>query len=85
MIFARKVERYLDQGGMGACHLRRPEIADLVARRIEFFTINAILLREWVVMPNHVHVMVWPIPNYLVGDLVKSWKQFVSSCAQNAC
>jgi REP element-mobilizing transposase RayT len=75
--FVRQVERFLDQGA-GACHLRRPEIADLVAGALKFFHEQRYLLREWVVMPNHVHVLFWPLPNHLVGDIVKSWKQFTS-------
>ncbi len=79
--FRRKVERYLDRGA-GACHLRRPEIAALVAGALEFFHEERYVLREWVVMPNHVHVLFWPVPNYLVGDIVKSWKQFTSMRAK---
>ena len=79
--FLRKVERYLDQGA-GACHLRRPEIAGLVCGALKFFHEQRYLLREWVVMPNHVHVLFWPIPNHLVGDIVKSWKQFTSKRAK---
>lgn len=75
--FHRQVERYLDQGA-GACHLRRPEIAGLVAGALRFFHEQRYLLREWVVMPNHVHVLVWPMPGFLVGEIVKSWKQFTS-------
>ncbi len=75
--FRRKVERQLDQGA-GACHLRRPEIAGLVAGALQFFHEKRYRLREWVVMPNHVHVLFWPMPNYLVGEVVKSWKQFTS-------
>jgi REP element-mobilizing transposase RayT len=75
--FRRQVERYLDQGA-GACHLRRTEIADLVAGALQFFHEQRYLLREWVVMPNHVHVLLWPMPHHLVGEIVKSWKQFTS-------
>jgi REP element-mobilizing transposase RayT len=75
--FRRAVERYLDQGA-GACHLRRPEMADLVAGAVTYFHEQRYLLREWVVMPNHVHVLLWPMPNHLLGDIVKSWKQFTS-------
>ncbi|MBI5684198.1 MAG: transposase [Verrucomicrobia bacterium] len=75
--FRRKVERYMDQGA-GACHLRRPDIAELVAGALKFFHEQRYLLREWVVMPNHVHVLFWPMPNYLVGHTAKSWKQFTS-------
>jgi type I restriction enzyme R subunit/putative DNA methylase len=40
------------------------------------------LLHEWVVMPNHVHALVWPMPNFLLSDIVKSWKQFTSRRAK---
>jgi len=75
--FLRKVERYLDLGA-GACHLRRPEIASLVAGALQFFHEERYVLREWIVMPNHIHVLFRPIQNYLVGEVVKSWKQFTS-------
>jgi REP element-mobilizing transposase RayT len=75
--FCRKVERYLDKGA-GACHLRRPDIARLVAGALNYFHGQRYLLREWVVMPNHVHALLWPMPNYLLGGIVKSWKQFTS-------
>lgn len=75
--FYRQVERHLDQGA-GACHLRRTEIATLVAGALAFFHGQRYLLREWVVMPNHVHALLWPMPNHLVGEIVKSWKQFTS-------
>jgi REP element-mobilizing transposase RayT len=75
--YLRKVERYLDTGA-GACHLRRADIAELVSRAVKFFNEQRYVLQEWVVMPNHVHVLFWPMPNYVVGELVKSWKQFSS-------
>jgi REP element-mobilizing transposase RayT len=75
--FRRQVERYLDQGA-GVCHLARPEIAELVAGALMFFHENRYLLREWIVMPNHVHALFWPMPNHLLGDIVKSWKQFTA-------
>ena len=75
--FRRQVERYLDQGA-GECHLRRPEVAELLTEALQFFHERRYVLREWVVMPNHVHVLFWPMPNHLVGEIVKSWKQFTS-------
>ncbi len=81
--FRRQVERYLDQGA-GACHLRRPDIADLAAATLKHFHEQRYLLHEWVVMPNHVHVLIWPMPNHLVSDILKSWKQFISRRAKKA-
>jgi REP element-mobilizing transposase RayT len=79
--FNRRVERYLDRG-VGACHLRQPDIAELVAGAMQHFHETRYLLREWVVMPNHVHAIVWPMPNHLLGDILKSWKQFSSRRAK---
>jgi len=67
---ARKIERYLDQGA-GACYLRRPDIADLVANAMRHFHGSRYVLHEWVVMPNH-----------LLSDILKSWKQFTSRRAK---
>jgi cytochrome c-type biogenesis protein CcmH/NrfF len=77
--FRRKIERYLDRG-MGT--LRRPEIADLVANTVKHFHESRYMLHEWVLMPNHVHVIVWPMPNHLLSNILKSWKQFTSRRAK---
>lgn len=79
--FSRAVERYLDQGA-GACHLLRKDIAELVADALRHFHSSRYLLHEWVIMPNHVHAIVWPMPNFLLGDILKSWKQFTSRRAR---
>ena len=79
--FRRRVERYLDKGH-GACHLRRPDVAELVARAIRHFEGQRYLLSGWVIMPNHVHVVLWPMPNYLLSDILKSWKQFTARRAK---
>ena len=73
--YRRQVERYLDKG-VGACYLDRPEIAELVANALRYFEGQRYHLTDWVVMPNHVHAVVWPMPNELLGDIVKSWKGY---------
>ena len=77
----RQIERYLDKG-RGACHLARPDIAVLVRDTLGHFQGGRYLLQEWVVMPNHVHAILWPMPNYLLSDILKSWKQFISRRAK---
>jgi REP element-mobilizing transposase RayT len=75
--YFRKVERYLDKGA-GECVLRRPDIAELTMGAVRFFENQRYRLDAWIIMPNHVHVVFWPMPNQVVSDLVKSWKQFVA-------
>jgi REP element-mobilizing transposase RayT len=77
----RQIERYLDRGA-GACYLRQPAIAVLVSDALRHFHERRYLLLEWVVMPNHVHAIVWPMPNHVLSDILKSWKQFTSRRAK---
>src|SRR5206468_374265 len=79
--FDRQIQRYLDRGA-GACHLRRPDIADLVISAMRHFHETRYLLHEWVVMPNHIHAVLWPMPNCVLSDILKSWKQFTSRRAK---
>ena len=68
-----RLEAYLDRGH-GECWLRRPEIARLVADALRFFDGQRYHLEAWVVMPNHVHVIVevWQTP---LAGLLHSWKR----------
>jgi REP element-mobilizing transposase RayT len=75
--FRRKVERYLDRG-IGKCHLRCPDVAGLVADALRYFDNDRYVLDDWTVMPNHVHVIVWPMPNQLLHEILKSWKRFTA-------
>jgi REP element-mobilizing transposase RayT len=52
-----RVETALDRGH-GACVLRDPRIARLVEEALQHFDETRYHLREWVVMPNHVHVLI---------------------------
>jgi REP element-mobilizing transposase RayT len=70
----RKIERCLDKGA-GECHLRRPEIANMVADALRHFHDRYYLLDDWVVMPNHVHVILWPMPNFTLSEILKSRKR----------
>jgi REP element-mobilizing transposase RayT len=75
--YFRKVEAGLDKG-IGACWMRRPEIADLVADSLRCFDKQRYQLEAWVVMPNHVHVVVWPMPNHTLSSIVQSWKRYTA-------
>ena len=73
--YAEKVDAYLD-AGHGDCWLRRPDMAELVAGALKFFEGQRYTLRAWVVMPNHVHVVVRPEPPHTLSAILKSWKTF---------
>ncbi len=78
--YCDKVEALLD-AGCGACWLSKPEIAHLVAGALRHFIGQRYELRAWVVMPNHVHAIVWPMPGCTLSAILHSWKSFTSSQA----
>jgi REP element-mobilizing transposase RayT len=55
------LDRLLDQAVFGPQFLRIPRIADIVKRAIEEGSPEDYTLHAWVVMPNHVHLLVTPI------------------------
>ncbi len=61
--FQRGIERQLD-ACLGECHLRRAECAEIVVETLKFFHGERYDLRSWVVMPNHVHALLWPKQPY---------------------
>ena len=76
-LFSAKIDSYLDNGS-GACHLARPEVADMVAGALEFFEGQRYRQFAWTVMPNHVHSVFKPFPNWTLGKIMHSWKSFTS-------
>ena len=56
----RRVEKWLDQG-MGSCHLKRPDIAAIVGNSLRHFDEDTYELGCYVVMPNHVHLIMRPL------------------------
>jgi putative transposase len=67
-----KLEAYLDRG-YGECILKRPNVAAAMEEVLLRFDGERYRLAGWVVMPNHVHVLVelWTLP---LGRLSKAWK-----------
>ncbi len=70
---ARNTERYLDQGA-GACLLARPELAEIVVQTLLCHVGSQHTLHEYVVMPNHVHVLLTPLGEYTLSDLLQGMK-----------
>jgi REP element-mobilizing transposase RayT len=54
------VDRVLDQATAGSPHLSRPEIAAIVEKAILQRQEQDYRLHAWVIMPNHVHLLITP-------------------------
>jgi REP element-mobilizing transposase RayT len=75
---SEEIDTWLDSGH-GACHLRQPEIAGIVADALKHFDGERYRLHAWCVMPNHVHVIVEPLGDYQLSKLIHSWKSFTAN------
>jgi putative transposase len=68
-------------GGLGSCVLRAPVIAAVVQDALHHFDGARYRLIAWVIMPNHVHVLVEQIEGYPLGDIIHAWKSFTAKQA----
>jgi putative transposase len=76
--FSREYLEYLDQG-LGACVLRRAELARIVAVSLLHFDSQRYLMGDFVVMPNHVHLLVCLLGDSEIEATCFSWKIFTAT------
>jgi putative transposase len=69
---------YLDRG-YGSCVLRDGRAAQLVANTLQHFDGDRYHLGDFVVMPNHVHMLVCLLGTTQTETLCKSWKKYSAS------
>ena len=75
--YSSRVDKYLDAGS-GDCWLAGPAIANLVKSGLKFHAGQRFDLLAWVVMPNHVHVVLRPLQSWTLSGILKSWKGFTA-------
>lgn len=73
----RRMECYLDQN-YGTSWLRRPAIGNMVEEALLKWDGERYRLIAWVIMPNHVHLLLSPLEDYSVADIMHSIKSFTS-------
>lgn len=76
-LHSEKIEAYL-HAGHGECHLRDARIAQLVQDALMRFNHERYDLIAWCVMPNHVHVILRPLGDVELSDILRSWKSFTA-------
>ena len=76
----KRIEHYVDQGH-GVCWLRDERIARQVEKALFHFDGVRYRLLAWVVMPNHVHVLIETLPGFPLADIIHSWKSYTAKQA----
>ncbi len=76
----QRIEDYLDKG-LGDRWLSIPSIASVIQNALLYFDSKRYTLHRWVVMPNHVHVLITPNSGESLAAIVHSWKSFTAKKA----
>ena len=71
----KAIEKLLDQG-YGSCILKHKKCADIVEKNWLHFNKKRYQLISYVIMPNHVHILLKVYDDYEIGNIVKSWKSY---------
>jgi len=71
--FSSRIEKWLDQG-LGECVLRQSNAAQAVRDVLMAFNGTRYQHHAWVIMPNHVHLLVSLAANTPLDDSLKAWK-----------
>ena len=76
--FSSELMAHLDKG-FGECVLKRPDIAKIVAESLRFDNGKHYILGDFVVMPNHVHVLVCLLGERDLEKQCYSWKKYTAT------
>ncbi len=75
--YHRKIDKYLDTS-YGECWLRIEEIAEMVEDTLCLFDNKKYKLIAYVLMPNHVHILIKPLKNNSLASIMHSIKSYTS-------
>ncbi|MEO7993835.1 MAG: transposase [bacterium] len=79
----RQIELYLDRG-LGSCILRHHEAATIVQETLLKFDPERYRLLEWIIMPNHVHVLIEMGSTHSLSQVMHSWKSYTATMINRA-
>ena len=80
---SKVIEVHLD-AGHGACLLSNPKVAQLIMHTLKTFDGERYVLHDWVVMPNHVHLVIEPRGEHSLSDILHSLKSYSATEANRA-
>ena len=75
--FRKRIEYYLDRG-YGSCYLKDRRIAAKVRESVLHFNDDRYKLIAWVIMPNHVHLLIELLGENELPDVMHSIKSYTA-------
>ena len=76
----RMIDDYEDKG-YGQCFFRDDRIAGLMESTLFHYEGRHYRLVRWVIMPNHVHVLIELLPGVALSSILQEWKSSTSHAA----
>ncbi len=73
--FSEGFQRLLDRG-FGGCALADPEAAAVLVETLHHFDGDRYHLGDYVVMPNHLHVLLTPLGDHALQAILTGWKRW---------
>ncbi|MFA5032254.1 MAG: amylo-alpha-1,6-glucosidase [bacterium] len=77
-LFSRRYDKLLDNS-YGSCVLDNPKCKEIVENAIMYFDNERYYLDKYIIMPNHVHVIVIPKGIWTLTQILHSWKSFTAN------
>ncbi len=74
-LYHERQQEWLDKG-YGSCVLKNHEIAEIVEQTLLHFDGERYRLGDYVIMPNHVHLIVAPAAGEPLSGIMQSWKGY---------
>ena len=75
--FTEVMDKWID-AGYGECILKDKRVRDILADVIMHYDGDQYVIHAYVIMPNHVHVLMTPADGYTIQEIVGDWKKFSS-------
>ncbi len=63
---------------LGSCLLRKPKVRQVVSESLHHFDHQHYHLHDYVIMPNHVHVLAESIGEHTMQQIVSAWKSYTA-------
>ncbi len=73
--FEGPMQEWLD-AGHGSCALRDPALRDIIASSFHHYDARRYHIGDYIIMPNHVHVLVTPLPGFTLREITAAWKRY---------
>ena len=74
-LFHERIEKWMEPG-YGSCILKEDAVLEIIVETLKFFDGKRYTLDSYVVMPNHIHIIVVPYEGNTLSQITHTWKSY---------